>query len=101
MLQVQVHRYRVTGAKCFSEPEHLKNGKRGGWWGTQHGGHQAKDRSPRRAEPNPQPGGTLWEQPQDQDQQAEGDHGEVRGTYIMTYGVLLGVTCTSRGLVLC
>jgi hypothetical protein len=67
----------------------------------QHGGHPAKDHRPTRAEPNPQPGGTLWEQPQDQAEQAEGDHGEIRGTYIMTCGMLVGVTGTSRGLVLC
>jgi hypothetical protein len=89
MLWVQVHRYRVTGAKCFSEPEHLKNGKCGGWWGTQHGGHPAKDLRPTRGDPDPQPGSTLWEQPQDQDQQAEGDHGEVCGTYTMTRGMLV------------
>jgi hypothetical protein len=54
-----------------------------------------------RAEPNPQPGGTLWEQPQDQDQQAEGNHGEVCGTSTMTCVMLVGVTRTTRALVLC
>jgi hypothetical protein len=60
-----------------------------------------KDRSPTRAEPNSQPGGTLWEQPQDQDQQAEGDHGEVRGTSTMICVMLVGATRTGCGLVLC
>jgi len=67
----------------------------------QHGGHPTKDRRPTCAKPNPQPGGTFWEQPQDQAEQTEGDHGEVRGTYIMTRGVLVGVTSTGCGLVLC
>ena len=60
-----------------------------------------KDRSPTRAEPKLHPGGTLWEQLQDQAEQTEGDHGEVRGTYIMTCGVLVGVTGTRPRLVLC
>ena len=48
-----------------------------------------------------QPGGTLWEQPQDQCEQADGDHGEVGGTSTMICVMLVGVTGTRRGLVLC
>jgi hypothetical protein len=66
-----------------------------------YGGHRTEGRGPTRGMADPQPGGTLWEQLQDQAEQTEGDHGEVRGTYIMTCGVLVGVTGTSRGLVLC
>ena len=66
-----------------------------------YGEHRAKDYGPTRAEPNSQPGGTLWEQPQDQAEQAEGDHGEVRGTYIMTCVMLVCVTGTRLRLVLC
>ena len=71
------------------------------WWGTQRGGHPTKDRRPTCAERNPQSGDTIWEQLQDQAEQTEGDHGEVRATYIMTCGVLVGVTGTRPRLVLC
>jgi hypothetical protein len=91
MLQVQVHRYRVTGAKCLSEPKHLKNEWCGGWWRTHYGGHPAKDNRPTRPESDPQRR-ALGEQSQKQPEKAGDEHSEESGADPMTDPVIRRVS---------
>jgi hypothetical protein len=71
-----------------------------GWWRTQYGGHLAKNYRPTRVESDPQQR-ALGEEPQEQAEEADGEHGEVPGARPMIHGVLVRVTHrTGCGLVL-